>query len=476
MNMKPLLLSSVTLTALLVASCSSDDPIAVNPDPVGNAITFSPLVDRNTRATETTITNLGDFGVFARSVDFEGALYDYYVIGSQTAPEMAKKSGSIDTDVSKWILDRKVYWPEGVNRVLFWALTTQNGKTGETGVLSNNGTLTFESTGPQIKDFTPIRADHKLAEYSDGKLQQDLVGAFTAQEASVSQSNILLNFNHELTQIQIWAKSNDASTDNRRVYIKGAWVVNVESKGTFNANYTWNNGPMEDPLWIPSTNIKVAYGSLYKDKDPILLTAKAQDLLSIDAVPGSLMLVPQGITAWNQNGAAGNTDWASRPGYEDAAAATTDAYILLYCRIELEHDGDEHKGDDGSEKTDDKIFIENGNHYHQLFPVMDKFDRTKYGYTCVPIGGTKAEPFKWERGKRYIYTLSICGPNSGGGVYPPILPPDIPKDPDVPVVPDDKKPGDPVLSSEISFTVTVSDWENNTEWLPGENGGNIDLQ
>ena len=51
--------------AAMVASCSTEDEIAVNPDPRGDAISFSTAVGHS-RATETTFNNLGDFRVVER--------------------------------------------------------------------------------------------------------------------------------------------------------------------------------------------------------------------------------------------------------------------------------------------------------------------------------------------------------------------------------------------------------------------------
>ena len=98
----------------------------------------------------------------------------------------------------------------------------------------------------------------------------------------------------------------------------------------------------------------------------------------------------------------------------------------------------------------------NASHTHQLFPHTDKSDENAYGYTCVPI------EIDWQRGKIYKYVLDICGPSTGGGVYPPNLPDSIP--PGI-TPPDGKVPGDPILDEPIKFQVSVSDWDD--EWKNG---------
>lgn len=454
MNVK--FLSLTALTAILASSCSQDEVIMTNPDPVGDAITFSSTIGRS-RATEITKTNLGDIGIYARGIDANGLYYGDYLIGKQDGngawiPEVAKRAA----DADKWELDRKVYWPTGVNKVLFWSLTaiTKDDKN-YTSVLKGNGAFSFSHYGPQITGFSPVRQNRTDASsYTDGASQQDLLGAFTP--ASEKTSNIKLKFLHELAKIDIKAKANEGVTDNKRkVKIKGAWIVNANSKGNFNAKYDFNQGnPTNTPEWTGFTDAdKVAYGSLFNDA--IELNENAQSILGTN---GSLMLIPQAVNAWDKNPKADK--------YADAK--TTDAYILLYCRIEAVHSGTVHSEDgDGNETAtsgDGSVGVGDNEHYHQLYPVSDTYNADEYGYSAVPV------KIEWTKGKRYTYTLSICGSDSGGGYYPPVLPPDVPQDPDKPVVPDPKKPGDPILDDPISFTVTVEKWDD--AWREGQTGDN----
>ncbi len=204
------------------------------------------------------------------------------------------------------------------------------------------------------------------------------------------------------------------------------------------------------------------------------------------------MLIPQSLTAWDPKN----------------PSVTTGAYIMLLCRVELEHDGESHPGDS---KNEDVAFTGsdaagNGKHYHQLFPVnTEKYDGSEYGFVCVPLptdwgnegtpvaaGGSTTTDLKG-MGKHYTYKLDICGKESGAGYYPPT--PDasklIPtgatvtalvlqddgkyKEENVPLkpktdVPSPKVVGSPVLDDPIKFTVTVSDWDDlskNSDWTDG---------
>lgn len=463
MNVKNWLLSYSMLTGILVTSCTNDEIISVNPDPVGNAIAFSPQVGRATRATETVLNNLGDFGVYARAVDGNGDLYGNLIIGDEkTGPRIAKRSVSAN---NKWELtDGTVEWPNDVPRIFFWGITAlQGANTANQKVTGDNGTLSFNmKSGPQLSDFAPKRVSDRSKTYYDGREQQDLVVAYTDQRKETGQSNIKMTFNHALSQIVIRAKvgEDQPETNKRILKLKGVWVVNVEDKATLNAGFSASKegGVLkveEKTEWrdINSyTGQKCIFGSYTPDNPMTIDKSDPVNILQLNnslTDAGSLMLIPQQVVAWDGNPGATEEDR-----YEfnsDQSKNASGTYILLLCRIESVHT-ESHEG----APTD--------THNHLLFPHEDNTSEDAYGYTCVPIGGTTTEDgkFFWEMGKRYTYTLNIVGANSGGGVYPPDIPEELPKtdiDPDK-----DKKPGDPVLNDPISFEVEVNEWKEDKDW------------
>lgn len=109
-----------------------------------------------------------------------------------------------------------------------------------------------------------------------------------------------------------------------------------------------------------------------------------------------------------------------------------------------------------------------------MFPVKDgesTFNDKLYGYVCVPVST------EWLPGKKYIYNLEFCGLESGAGIYPPENDMTDLKLPDgngdyeyVKTIPADsgKKPGDPVLTDPIKFSVSVSPWDE--AWKDGNEG------
>lgn len=479
--------------ASLATSCATDVETSVNTDPEGNAIRFAASVGRSARATETKLDNLGDFAVVARGMHPDGVLYDQYIIGASDGGEIAQKeSGSTDT----WKLNHDVYWPAALQRILFVGYTTlQSGESSVDGVL---GSATFRINGnvPKISNFKPEKADLSKGSnagsgiWADGADQKDLVVAFNAMDRG-SSTAVSLKFRHALTQVSIQAGMKDKlESDHRIVKVKGAWIVNAAQSGGLSATITVDT---EDKATYPTTNTTSwsssvdleTYGSYYDDV--INLTKNGNN----DLLRGhSLMLIPQSLSAWDPKN----------------PSVTTGAYIMLLCRVELEHDGETHSGSAGKD-----IAFKDGKHYHQLFPVnTTEYNGSEYGFVCVPLGtdwgnagspdaesGTTTTDLKG-MGKHYTYKLDICGKKSGAGYYPPtpdaskLIPTgakvtalvlqsdgtykeenvdltvrtDVPHDKD----PNGKNIGSPVLDDPIQFTVTVNPWgdpSTDPDWKDG---------
>lgn len=458
--------------ALLATSCANEELVDANPDVQGNAIQFRTLVGHS-RATETTVTNLGDFAVVAKGIHPHGGVYSNYLIGSANGGDKA-----IRDENNIWKLESKVYWPTSTPSAIFWAYTTSqmNGEN-KTPILPEGVSFGFDANGttPTISNFKPSKADISQASdngyWNDGTNQSDLLVAFTQQDRATDASNVSLNFEHALSQIDIQAASNEKLTsDHRIVRIKGAWIVNSNNKANLSAGFEFDNSTQiakANTEWGAfSLDGFSAYGSFYTT--PIILEKPDETKKLLGT---SLMIIPQTLTEWNKK-AEGSDNHG--------------AYILLLCRVELEHDGAKHSGDDNA-NADVYIDEANSKHYHQQFPVNaeDKFNAAEYGFVCVPVNST------WERGKKYLYTLDICGATTGAGIYPPDLAETdfsslIPagnefnffdKKYTLKIVGRDadktgKNVGDAVLSEPIQFSVDVTPWDENRGWASGD----IDLQ
>ena len=467
--MKKRLLPFAAMAAIL-ASCSSENVLETNPDPTGQALSFSIAVG-HTRATETTINNLGNFAVVAKGVHPHGGVYDHFLIGDASAGETVYHKDD------EWKLDRNVYWPTSIDNALFWAYTCAQEEESKNTILPEECTFKFDNSNKsvQLSNFSPAKSDLTTTAsdglWADGRNQVDLLVAFTQAERK-SGSTVTLSFKHALSQMDIKAKSNNKkSNDHRVVYIKGAWIINTKDKADLISGYSWdseknkatetsswNNHGFKDPDQAFS-----AYGSFYKQLKTLDDSNDELNLLDNQ----TLMFIPQKITAWDK----GETNYSKNQ-----------SYILLLCRVELKHSGATHTGGGAVDPNkDDDIAVQDEYHNHKMFPVNENktFNEQEYGFACVPVGTT------FEMGKKYIFNLDICGVASGAGNYPPetdninfenLLPTGENKftshlgnEVSLSIVkrPDNKKIGDPILDEEINFSVEVSPWADGGTWTNG---------
>lgn len=403
LTLKPWL--AVYASAVILASCSADMAEEINR---GNEISFSTNVSR---ATETTLSNLQEFKVYA---DAEG--YPTLFINGETAK---KQSGS------DYRFDKSYFWPSDVEYMSFWAY----GPTGDNGI---KVTPSFTGTAQSFSAYKP-----EESKTIGGTNHQDFVAAYTRKSHSEAPGmNIPLTFHHTLSQIIVKAKN--AGGSSHIVKVKGAWIVNAKNSGklAFNSDDETYPNHMQ---WDLTGAEAASYGVVLSD----VATLNNTPASLIDGTT-SLMLVPQTtdkITFDKTSGTQGTY--------------TQGAYILLLCRVEAEHEGATHPN------NNDPIKVEGNKHYHQLFPLIPEngnFEPEQYGYTCVPID------INWEPGKKYIYTLEFCGKNSGAGVYPPKPGDGFPDG--VSDVPEKKKYGDAVLDNPIRFTVDVAAWTDASSDVP----------
>lgn len=482
-------ISLAMLATMFAASCSNEEVVEINANYKSEPIDFTPSVASPTRAVVTTLDNLGDFNVFAKGVRSDlGALYKPFMIGEPAANESEKAKPAVASRISlsegsgTWKLSTDVYWPSDVNTALFWAFSDRKYGEGSTadGLCVTTGSVDFLQTyGPKIENYTPLKADltqpldNQSTGWCDGAVQRDLVSAFTQQ---TKDPHVSLEFHHLLSQIEINAVSKHASNDDesRRVKIKGAWLVNVVSSGSLVANYNYDKGTQEAtdaPVWTPSSNIE-HYGSIYSSNDrtvPVVVKGEPGPLNVLgNEGYGNLMLIPQKNT----------------PSWDGTSATTTGAYLLLLCRVDLGHKGEVAEGSAVSPTI-------NGLHYHQQFPVSDYYDEDAYGLTAIPV------PVNWEMGKKYTYTLDICGENTGAGKYPPNVPTDPnelaaylakfipgtlgtdyvinattkpnPSKTNIITTRAGKNVGEYVLDEPIQFKITVGDWDEGDTWTNGNN-------
>lgn len=409
------LLGVAAVATAVLAGCSNDELVESYQ---GEEISFRTRVE--TRATETTLGNLAEFKVWG---DANG--YSEMFINGLTAK---KKAGSTSGEYELFNTSGShVYWPADVASIKFWAY----GPTGTNGITFTEDDENITSSQQYLNNYTPTSS---LTE--GGKEHKDLVVAYAnVEHKNLSGMAVNLKFEHALSQILVKARCSDKD---KEVYVKGVWLMNIVSSGKLKFDATKNN--YID--WENNTS-SVSYGVEFADKQVLTKSGEDTNMEYTGLIEGekSLMLVPQAKNRLEID--------------KEAKTNNSGAYIMLLCRIEAKHAGADHDG-----ATDD-IFSDptNNCHYHQLFPVSEKFEKTKYGYTCVPVD------IAWEPGKKYTYNIEFCGANSGGGIYPPEVGTGFPKE-DVIGRPSGKEIGDLVLDKPISFKVSVEPWKDASENLP----------
>lgn len=426
MKSKTKLLSIASAAGLALAvglvSCAKDELKEVAGEYLG--FTFTTSV---TRATPTTLTNLDAFYVYADADGYSNLLID--------GLKATKKGNTGD-----YALDKNVLWPADVNKISFWAYGPSKVK--------DNVTADINAMTQALNNIE-VKPDFQ----NGGKDHQDLVVAYThAERDKTTGMRVPLTFHHAMSQIEVRLKLGQGANDEGyAVNIKGAWIMNVHSKGNLVFDEASDANHMK---W--TTNTPGNYGR-YVNAGVTLNESSTVNIISNESGSdnSSLMVLPQKFVEYKfENTGTSTTAEEETSNIGNNPSGT---YIMILCRVEVKHSG-AVSPDDSQANTGVKPI--EGGHIHQLFPVFKDnlgnvvYDDTKYGYTCVPISG------EWLPGKKYIYTLEFCGSNSGAGVYPP-------KQPDEPegvTPPDDKKPGDPVLDSPITFSVTVEDWKTPEDW------------
>lgn len=247
----------MAMTAMLIASCSSDDVVSTN---TGRAIDFRTSV--GTRGAETTTANINKFWVTA--IDEAGANY--------FSKQEFTKDGGFFTSSPVY------YWPAGkLNFVAYSPSATDLG-----------GTLTINNTTKELKDFSPATT---IAN------QKDFVTAAASGTRVTNETNgVELTFAHQLSQIEIKAKNTNAGY----VYkVVGVRIGKPVSKGTFTFGAN---------TWALTTTEKANYAVEYTSA-PITLAAAAATMMG--TANDNAMLLPQQLVAWTPKTDKANTAYGA---------------------------------------------------------------------------------------------------------------------------------------------------------------------
>lgn len=369
------------ITAVALASCSGDDTLNVNKSVY--PISFRTSVDKHTRASEVTISNMGSFNVTAIG---NGSTY-FSSVGVSSSD-----NGNTWTPASVY------YWPS--YQLTFYAWSHASDYSG----------MNITSAEQKITGFTPSQ--------TVGSQNDFLVSCNTGTKEENNGSGVSLNFKHALSQIAIEAK---CSNSNMKIEVLGVKLVNMATTAdfTFPTAATSPETALAQNQWDNLSGANDHTKSyMVKGTEAITLTSTAQSILFTE---GSMMLIPQQLTAWG-----GSTE-------------TTGAYIAVLCRVSSLN---------GEEAT-------------LLYPEPTASDNKdgKYAFTAVPINTN------WEPGKKYTYTLDFCnGANGGcGKIAPHLASPLSAEDANVDTNPVAGKTAGYEILGPIKFSASVENWAASTQ-------------
>ena len=277
-------LSAALLGIIALVSCNKDARIADNAD---LGVNFRVTSGALTKATPTTVANLGSFKVTAIG---NGASYF-------TDLNVAVTSAGVCTP------EKTYYWPG--YELGFYAYANPSG-----------GTASITNAAKGVAGVTPVAAAAD---------QSDFVVAYsTGTKADNMASGVALNFRHALSQIKI--KATNKSTAGLKINVKGVKVANVKASGDFSypaAVTSGNNAATLDfTLWNSSSASKTAYTIGGTSETAVALSATASDIMFSGS---SWMLVPQQLVAWNLA--------------SDKTNSNANAYIGVYLQILDANDG-----------------------------------------------------------------------------------------------------------------------------------------
>lgn len=377
--MKRNIILNLAIASALFAACSNDETVDLNS---GNVIAFRTLVDASTRANQETTSSLNSFKVTAiRSTGVEF-------------------STTVNKAGSTWNTEGRYFWPD--YELKFYAYAN--------GPASGKGTVTITKDSKTITGFTP-----------DGNVtnHKDLLVAYkSGTKTDYNSAPIPLNFKHALSQIEVKAKNEQASSV--KVEVIGVKLVNMATKAdlAFPATELSAGTKLPDGTWSNHNDLNDPTKAYYSNgTEAVTLTNELQSIMFGD---NNFMVIPQQLTPWNST--------VNEPDNEKNKQG---AYLAVLCRISNLSDAGETLIYPQPTANDDKA--------------------GKYAYSAVSINT------KWEPGKKYIYNLTFCGNGGGGGKIDP--------NPENPGGNTDGKTdenpgtgGKDVLGGPITFSVTVDEW------------------
>lgn len=300
----------ITVLSLMgLAACNKDIVKDVN---TGKAIDFRAALD--TKGTEVTTNTLGVFYVTALTES--GSTY------------FADESFIKNDEDNFFESSTDYYWPaeESLNFYAYYPDAASLGNTVE---------ITIDSEAKTLTGYAP---SEDISEHLDL-----VIAKATGNKTTNENTGVFLHFYHQLSQVEIKAKNENAGF----IYlVKGIKIMNVAAKGDLDFSVTTQ--------WTPDYDALTSYEVEHDEA----ITLGEESVSLMPAADDNAMLIPQTRAAWDvENDSEGNAEKGS--------------YIAVLIQIQTK---------DGS----------------RVFPSSDD-----YGWVAYPLG------YEWGPGYKYIYTLNF---------------------------------------------------------------------
>ena len=306
---------TVLLAALMLTACSgNDEPTALQQD--------DELITYTVSGTETRSDVISGTS-FPASKSFRVWAFDLTNGSTVIGGDVVSSSGG-----GVWSTGQRYYWPQA-NNVLFYMLYPTSLSLGSGGTIS----YTMPTDVAKQED---VLYDTETANKTDSRISHNAIKRYA----------LPVTFHHALSQVSFKGR---VSADNPKwtVSVSGITLCNIYGSGTYNIHSrSWNglNG-----LTSTAIGIREAGTLVYSaGADPVNLTASN----------GSLLVIPQKLTAWDT---------------KTNVSATKGSYLAVSCHI--------NNGTTDIVGTDEK-------------------PQTVY----VPFDNAGTS---WQAGRRYTYTLQF---------------------------------------------------------------------
>ena len=260
-------------------------------------------------------------------------------------------------------------------------------------------------------------------------------------------TNIQLDFEHQLSRIEVNAKGENKSC---KIEIAGVCIGGTYSKATFDFKPQPGAGD-----WILGDE-KQTVQYIYAPGDKVVAISNTTSAVSImgGTQDGNYaMLLPSDYTAWNHENDKTNAGQGLYLGvllrvidlkgkqqypYTDTNQGPN---ALDIPRVYLAVGGDGtvmsgqlYKGNDGKYYTDSAMTT--------TYTLPQGSAVKEFGWSALPVAGD------WKPGYYYTYTLDYT---YGVGLHTPDVEPS-----------NGPNAGDPIISDKVGLTVTVKEWQNGT--------------